>query len=653
MIQTLQALHDALAVYDVQQRVYIDLETTSFNDEEEAFRPYHGHRSTLMIIGQVGKPVVAVPLRHRTEGKKCIEDLDTALKILAEWCATLTCVANANFKFDMHFNYVDNILYPNAKIEDTLVLARLVYNEHMSYSLASLCDHYKVTAKKGEEVKEYLKQNPSKDYGTIPFDILTPYGIADVVANMDLHETLLKLLPEESVPAWNIEVALTPWLFRAEQRGIPIDTKFLMRRKIDLLQHLIVDAKKIADLSGIANPSSSAQIGAYFNGVGILSNKTTKPTPKQPKGGPSWDKDVLEWIGSLGQETPNKVADLLAKFGTDELAESTFCTGWLKHVDPNGRIHGNTKQTGTVSGRSSSEKPNLQNPPKWIYEAILIDKGRVGVAWDLSQIEYRLFAHYANDPDIIQKYKDNPEIDYHQILADKLGIPRNPTKRINFGILYGMGKGKTTTNIRREVLAFEADENNTPEMKMALRVHLYEAYYDPLVEVPPLSQNLEQKVLVTIAENILIEYHNMAPQIKQMQRMIKDLLTTRGYVKSYYGMRAYLEVQRAYVGLNRVIQGSAAYLFKKKMVELLQACKDRGLDVELDLQIHDAVYADMPLEQANDYIALAYKIVRDCPFRVPVLMDFELALHNWKNRIKIKHNTDVLSEIGKLCYFKS
>ena len=653
MIQTLQALRDALDVYDVTKRVYIDLETISFKDDEEAFRPYHGHRMSLMIIGQVGKPVVAVPFRHRTEGHLCIEDLDDALQIIREWCLTLKCLANANVKFDMHFKYVDGITFPTTRIEDTLVLARLVYNELMSYSLANLCTHYKVETKKDTAVKEWLENNPTKDYGAIPFDILTPYGIADVVANMSLHEHLLSILPEESLTAWEIEVALTPWLFRSEQRGIPIDSRFLMRRKIELLQHLIIDAKKIVQMSGIENPSSSAQIGAYFTGFGIISNKRTKPTAKSPNGGPSWDKDVLEWIGSLGQEPHHKVANLLAKFGTDELAESTFCTGWLKHVDTSGRIHGNTKQTGTVSGRSSSEKPNLQNPPKWIYEAILIDKGRVGVAWDLSQIEYRLFAHYANDPDIIQKYKDNPAIDYHQILADKLGIPRNPTKRINFGILYGMGKAKTTTNIRREVLAFEADEKNTDEMKMALRMHLYEAYYDPLVEVPPLSQNLEQAVLVTIAENILKEYHNMAPQIKQMQSQIKSLLYTRGYVKSYYGMRAYLEIQRAYVGLNRVIQGSAAYVFKKKVAELFNECKRLGLDVELDLQIHDAVYADMPLEQANAYKELAYKLVRDCPFRVPILMDFELALYNWKNRIKINHDTDITTEIGKLCFFKS
>jgi DNA polymerase I-like protein with 3'-5' exonuclease and polymerase domains len=347
---------------------------------------------------------------------------------------------------------------------------------------------------------------------------------------------------------------------------------------------------------------------------------------------------VLDWIASLGQDTPHKVADLLHKFGAEELAESTFCTGWLNHVDPNGRIHGNTKQAGTVSGRSSSEKPNLQNPPKWIYEAILIPKGRIGVAWDLSQIEYRLFAHYANDPEIIAKYAANPEIDYHQILADKLGIPRNPTKRINFGILYGMGKGKTTTNIRREVIAFETDPKNTDEQKIALRAHLYAAYFDSRVAPPSITEVIPSEVLVTIAENILHEYHSLNPKIKQMQGQIKQLLSTRGYVKSYYGMRAYLEVNRAYVGLNRVIQGSAAYLFKKKMTEVMQRCKDEGLDVELDLQIHDAVYADMPIDQGDAYKKIAY--------------DFELALYNWKNKIKIKHDTNILSEVGKLCFSK-
>jgi len=663
MLTSLPDISIALNSFDLNKRIYMDTETISFDDEQEAFKPYHGHRVSLAIIGQLNdngdKNIITIPLRHRTEVGRCVNDLDGTKELLGKWASNVKILANANVKFDMHMAGQDGIEFDNATIEDTLVLARLVYNEHMSYSLKSLCNHYKVACKEDTEVKEWLDTQakngtPTKDYGKIPFSILEPYGVADVVANIELHELLLKLLPVETQVAWDIEKRLTPWLYRSEKRGILIDEKFLLKKKLEYIKDLLHLSKQIQELSGgaIDNPSSSVQIGSYFESLGILSNKKTKPTKKLPNGGPSWDKDVLYWIASLGQDTPHKVAGLLHKFGTEELAESTFCTGWLGHIDANKCIHGNTKQAGTVSGRSSSEKPNLQNPPKWIYEAILIPKGRVGIAWDLSQIEYRLFAHYANDPDIIAKYRENPKTDYHQILADKLGIPRDPTKRINFGILYGMGKAKTTTNIRSEIIAFENNPKNDIEAKTRLREHMYGAYYDPLEEVPPLEVQLPQEALVHIAKNILSEYHELNPVIKNMQKQIKQLLGVRGYIKTYYGMHAYLGLDRAYVGLNRLIQGSAAHLFKKKMHDLMQACREANLDVELDLQIHDAVYADMPLEQANAYIALAQKIVSDCPFRVPVLMDFELALYNWKNKIKISKDTDCIQEVGKLCYFK-
>jgi DNA polymerase I-like protein with 3'-5' exonuclease and polymerase domains len=638
MIQTLNELIDKLDSFDVTKRIYMDCETTSFDDEVPAFKPYFGHRATMIILGQLGKPTFAIPLRHRTEAHLCIERLDDAKQIISEWAEKIQILANLNLKFDLHFTGVDGIEFPNARHEDTGVLARLVYNEHRSYSLENLCKYYNVTQKEASAVKAWLAEHPEcKDYGRIPFSILEPYGIADVDSDMDLHVTLLSKLPDETKPVWDVECDLLPILYESEKDGIQVDKDFLLKKKLELLTSMLTKARVINQATGIENPSSGDQYGAYFQSLGIQSNKLTENK------NPSWNKDVLEYISSLGQDVPHKMAKLLAQYGKEENAESTFCTGWLKHMDKNNIIHANVRQTGTVSTRSSSAEPNIQNIPKWLMEGIIIEPGHVGIAWDLSQIEYRLFAHYANDPEIIAKYAANPKIDYHQILADKLGIPRNPTKRINFGILYGMGKGKTTATLRNEII-----DNDSA----TLREHLYATYFDPTAEVPVEPDIIPQDVLVIIADTILKEYHNQNPLIKQMQNMIKGLLRQRGYVRSYYGMHFYLDVDHAYVGLNRVIQGTAATLFKKKIVELFHRLREIGNRARLKLQVHDAVYASVPLEQANEYIREAHRIITDCPFRVPVRMDFELALYNWKNKIKISHNTDVIQDIGKLCFAK-
>lgn len=642
MIQTLDQLIEALATFDVTKRIFMDCETTSFDDDVEAFKPYFGHRATMIILGQIGVPTVAIPLRHRTEGAQCIEYLDDAKSIIAEWALTVQILANLNLKFDLHFCGVDGIFFENARCEDTGVLARVVYNEHRSYSLANLCSHYGVKQKADEEIKQWKIDNPKcKDYGRIPFKILTPYGIADVDAAIDLHYLLLGKLPDESIPVWDTECELLPILYESERDGITIDKLFLMKKKFTLLTSLITKAYEIKAATGIENPSSGDQYGAYFMSMGFKSNKKTE------NGNDSWNKDVLEYISSLGQDVPHKMAIKLAEYGKEENAESTFCTGWLKHLDANNIIHANVRQTGTVSLRSSSAEPNVQNLPKWLMEGVLIEPGHVGIAWDLSQIEYRLFAHYANNPATIQKYKDNPAIDYHQLKADDLGLPRNPVKKINFGVIYGMGKAKTEATLRNEIIANDSAK---------LRKHVYETYIDGGAQliVPNIEAGeiIPQELLNMVGANVLKEFHNQNPEIKELMGVIKGLLRQRGYVRSFYGMHFYLPVDKSYVGLNRVIQGTAATLFKMKVVALFKELKQRQLAARLKLQVHDAVYASVPIARANEYIEVAHRIVTDCNFRVPVLMDFEMALYNWKNKMKIKHTTDVLGEIGKLCFVK-
>ena len=113
VVRTNYEIADALAQYDPTVRMFIDTETTSFDDEQEAFLPYHGHRITLVIIKQLGNPnITTIPLRHRDDVAACVEDLEVAKQLIREWAETLTCIANANFKFDMHMFAVDNIFFP-------------------------------------------------------------------------------------------------------------------------------------------------------------------------------------------------------------------------------------------------------------------------------------------------------------------------------------------------------------------------------------------------------------------------------------------------------------------------------------------------------------------------------------------------------------
>lgn len=640
-----------LNLFDPKQRVYIDCETTSFNDELAALNPYRGDKITTIIIGQVGKPTMPYPVRNRNP-KQPLLDIEKFYKEFREWCAEVLLYANLNIKFDLRFMACEDIYFPKAVFEDTGVLARLVNNQETGFDLDNLtkvhgCEHKKLK----HLIQPYLQN--SKDYGRIPTDILNQYGCGDVDGNIDLHEKLLIKLPEESHKVWDVEKRFCRQLINLEHRGIPINTPWLQKREQRLVVEMLLLAIKIKTLTKgrIDNPKSPAQVAAYFHSEGIEPVVFNEPTDKMRAegkmvGNPSWNADALEQIN-------HPVATLLIDYGERHIQAGTFCKGWVNASDSNGRVHPDFKSNGTKTGRPSSAEPNVYNPPKWLMEAITIPPGMVGVKWDKSQIEYRLFAHYANDQELLAQYKANPRIDYHQILADRLGIPRDPTKNVNFGMLYGMGEKKLKRKLAALFGELDRGDKLTAEGKIKLRKII--ARYvgmsgkDPdnkiiVLDVGP----IDPRAFVFAAEAILVEYHSKVPAVRQMQKRVKDVVIHRGYVKNFFGRRYYYKPEIAYIALNAIIQGTAADFFKLKLCELFEACDQR---VEMVNMIYDSCFAVMPIECAQSYWDLCQKVVCDAPFNVPVLIDGEVALGHWGNITKIKNN-DVLATAGTICKLK-
>jgi len=641
-----------LNLFNPKERVYIDTETTSFNDEWEALNPYRGDRITTVIIGQLGKPTMAYPVRNRNANQPLL-DIEKFYKELREWCAEVLLYANLNIKFDLRFFACEDIFFPKARFEDTSVLARLVNNQETSFALDHLTDKYKCKHKKlGHLIKPYLQH--TKDYGKIPTDVLNEYGIGDVDGNIELHEHLLLKLPEESGTVWDVEQRFCRQLLNVEHRGISINVPWLQKREQKLVLEMLVLAIKIKSLTNgkINNPKSPAQVAQYFQSEGIEPVVFNEPTDAMKAkgirvGNPSWNADALEQIN-------HPVATLLIEYGERHIQAGTFCKGWVNACDKNGRVHPDFKSNGTKTGRPSSSEPNVYNPPKWLMEAITIPNGYIGVKWDKSQIEYRLFAHYANDQELLQQYKLNPKIDYHQILADRLGIPRDPTKNINFGMLYGMGEKKLKRKLAALFGELDRGDKLTAEGKINLRRTLLryvrQSGKDPdgVINVPDVGA-LDPRVFVFAAEAIMVEYHQKVPAIKQMQKRVKDVVIYRGYIKNFFGRRYYYEKEFAYIALNAIIQGSAADFFKLKLCELFEQCDPR---VEMVDMIYDSCFAIMPLECAQEYWDLCQKVVCNAPFNVPVLIDGEVALGHWGNIMKIQNN-DVLATAGLICKLKS
>ncbi len=639
-----------LETFNPSERIFIDVETMSGKDDEEAFRPYHGHRMTTIIVGQHGKATKAFPIRNRNPSNLLLP-MDIFLKEFKEFCREIKIYTNANPKFDMRFMAQDDVFmtHPELIVEDVQTIARLLKNDQSGFDLDTLCKQYGVQQKKGGILAPYLGPG-RKDYGLIPVEILCKYGIGDVDSTMQLYDVLIKLLPEQCMDVWKTECELAPILFQLEHRGIPVDVEFLNKRHMRLLMDMIKLHGKISVCSEghIENPKSPQQVAAFFQQQGVDPVVFNAPTDKMIKegrkqGNASWSADALEQIN-------HPIATLLIEYGEKAIQAGTFCEGWKREADKNSRIHPEFRANGTKTGRISSAHPNAYNPPKWLMEAITIPKGYVGVKWDKSQIEYRLFAHYSGDEDLLKKYEINPRVDYHQILADRLGIPRDPTKNLNFGMLYGMGKAKLIRSIAARFGEIDRSEKTKPADKMkirnALRKYVAQSGMDPQGKIYIGDTGpIEPRAFEMAAEAILKEYHIMVPAVKKMQDKVKQTLKARGYIYNYFGRRYTYPVDLSYIGLNAIIQGSAADLFKRKLVALHRAAP-KG--VELIDMIYDSCLCICPMEVAQEYWDTSKRVVCDAPFKVPVLIDGEVAINNWGNITKIRDD-DILGTAYSLC----
>ncbi len=262
----------------------------------------------------------------------------------------------------------------------------------------------------------------------------------------------------------------------------------------------------------------------------------------------------------------------------------------------NGKIHTQFHQlkgdkNGTVSGRFSSSNPNLQNIPSRDEEIgplmrsmFIPDDGEVWYSDDWSQIEFRLLVHYGfgkSAKETQQAYRDNPKTDFHDYVSEITGIDRKPAKNINFGLGYGMGKEKLARQLNRT-----------------------------LDEAAAISET----------------YHDRLPFIRALMKKVSRVAENRGYIKTYLKRRRRFDrweprgynpditplsydaaveewgkhkIHRAfgYTGLNALMQGSAADLMKKAMVDIWEcgACDILGAPL---LTVHDELNWSVPRTRA-------------------------------------------------------
>ncbi len=535
----------------------------------------------------------------------------------------------ANILYDLEWLYSQQ-MYVEGKCLDVQVAEPLIDENQMRYSLEVLAQKYLpedmwkqsdlilqvVKDRLGPKIKkaqEHLWKLPASDVGV--------YAEYDAISTLAVLEKQMPILEAEGLmQVFDVETRLIPMLLEMRFAGVLIDESKVGATRDALQQQLIEERKNLKNLAGVdINVNLADEIGKAFDRAGI----TYPRTPKTDK--PSFTKP---WL--LNHESP--LAKQINIVRSAEKVIGTFIDGHILGNLHKGRIHCSFHQlrsddSGTVSGRFSSSNPNLQQMPsrhpvysKLIRGLFIPEEDCAWWKYDASQIEYRLIVHYAvmsNLPkasEAAQQYIDDPTTDFHQLVADMIGIDRKPAKDTNFGLAYNMGKEKLGRSL-----------------------------------------GLDEQT----AEKFFNEYHERVPFMKLLARSVNRVANQRGYIRTILNRRRRFDkweppmnygqnrvpalpreeaieaygnhIQRAftYKSMNALIQGSAADDMKKGMVDLYE---DGVFDVIgiPSLTVHDELDGSCPkTKEAAEGLLHAKKVLESCLIlKVPTIWDLETG-PNW------------------------
>jgi len=433
------------------------------------------------------------------------------------------------------------------------------------------------------------------------------YAEQDAKATLKLWQVLQReIYAQEITNVFDLETNLFPCLVDMRFRGVPVDIEKAEKIKKHLIQEEKKLLNKIKHLSGIdVELWAAASIAKAFDALNLPYDRTEKTQA------PSFTRNFLA-------NHPHELAQCISNARELSKAHTTFIDTIVKHSHK-GRIHADINQIrsddgGTVTGRFSMSNPNLQQIPArhpelgpMIRSIFIPEKDCVWGSFDYSQQEPRILVHYAklqnlNGVDTIVEAYQSGNADFHQVVADMAKIERKQAKTINLGLMYGMGKNKLMA---------------------------------------------ELGLMKDAAEKLIQQYHREAPFVKQLMEAVSRRAEDRGLIRtlegrvcrfdlyqpSQFGVHKPLPLEQArkiydeplkraftYKALNRLIQGSAADMTKKCMVNLYKE------GIIPHIQIHDEV--DISIEsdkKAEEIINIMESAIE---LKVPNKVDYEKG-NNW------------------------
>jgi DNA polymerase-1 len=481
------------------------------------------------------------------------------------------------------------------------MLQSYVLEVHKPHGLASLAERH--LGRGGISYEDLCGKGAGQiSFSQVDIARAAEYSCEDSDQTLDVHRTLWPRLQADDKLRfiYQLEIASSEALYRIERNGVLIDAPMLAVQSHELGQRILQLESEAHALAGQPfNLGSPKQIGEiFFTQLGLPVVKKTAT------GAPSTDEEVLE---KLAEDYPLP-AKILEHRGLSKL-KGTYTDKLAQLAHPRtGRVHTHYAQAVAVTGRLSSNDPNLQNIPvrtaegRRVREAFVAPPGSLIASADYSQIELRIMAHLSGDAALVLAFHDGMDV-HRATAAEVFGVStdqvtseqRRYAKVINFGLIYGMS-----------------------------------AY--------GLARSLG--IDNTAAKNYIERYFERYPGVKRYMDETRQQAKAQGYVETVFGRRLYLPeinspngprrsgAERA--AINAPMQGTAADLIKLSMVKVQQVLDTEQRATKMIMQVHDELVFEVP-EAEVDW--LRHEVPRlmagVAQLRVPLLAEIGVGL-NWE-----------------------
>lgn len=483
-----------------------------------------------------------------------------------------------NYKFDMHMLYADGVPYAN-NIEDAMLSLHLLNENEPNLQLKDTCDRYGIgdgslqesvlMEKVVEECKRLgipvsidkkSKNNWKGLMAVLPASDIEPYACDDVRLTrqlLDFHRPVLK--DEGLFEIWQQINHYSVITTRMESRGMLLD--------LDLIEKYTIEAQVMAEevlpkLNEIAgykiNVNSSKQVCAL---LGIESSAA----------------EVLEILAENDDES-GKIAKMVMIARGWRSVDSRYYTPYKNSCDKNAVLRTSLNLCGTISGRLSSNNPNLQAVARHtdvfkVKDVFIARPGYTMVSMDYKQAEMRLASFYAEEETMANLIRNGEDI--HSSTAKTLGIPRDAAKRINFGVIYGIGADSLSETLR--------------------------------IPRPTAAGYLKQ-------------YHNLYPGFRRLMNACESYANNHSFIRMWTGRkRHYDRANPTHKAMSNLVQGGVAEIMRVTILKLAPVVRD--LQGYMLLQVHDNVVFEIPDENVMTAIPILKSIMEDTPFDPAMVVD--------------------------------